>query len=71
MGFLGAYDENADYNRYNLEIVEHLKQQKSAVNKHPIFNKYDLDEAIDCYQMVADSIRDNELLIRWFRCVKP
>jgi len=63
-------DENKNYYEYNLDIVNRLKAEKINKIKNPAFNEASLDEAIECYQLIADSIKDNELLIRWFRGIK-
>ncbi|MFN3234347.1 MAG: hypothetical protein ACE365_02890 [Gammaproteobacteria bacterium] len=63
-------DENQSYYQYNLEIVDRLKKiqsEKSDSSK----TEHSIDEAIECYQMIADSMKDNELLVRWFRAIKP
>lgn len=61
---ISIQDKNADYYRYNSDIVGKLKQFLNAKDPNPIFEKFSLPEAIDCYQLIADAINDNELLIR-------
>lgn len=61
-------DENANYYQYNMDIVNHLIQEK----QHPsnlLFTQKMLEDSMRGYQLIADSIRDNDLLIRWFRGV--
>lgn len=64
-------DENENYYRYNRDIVNRLKRQKATKTANIDFNQFSIDDAIQSYQLIADSIKDNELLIRWFRAVKP
>jgi len=63
-------DENRNYYQYNLDIVDRLIQQKAHKVNNSVFNEISLDDAIESYQLIADSIKDNELLIRWLRGIK-
>lgn len=62
------YDQNKHYYQYNLDIVNNLKCMDP---NDEVFNEISLNEAIEGHQIIADSIKNNELLIRWFRGVKP
>jgi ubiquinone/menaquinone biosynthesis C-methylase UbiE len=62
-------DENKHYHQYNLAIVERLKKEKKE-GVSPVMDDAALDEAIEGHQLIADSIGDNELLIRWIRAIK-
>jgi len=57
-------DENQHYYQYNLDIIKLLHKEANREKQNPIFTPFPLDEAIECYQLIADSIVDNELLIR-------
>ncbi|ODN43575.1 class I SAM-dependent methyltransferase [Piscirickettsia litoralis] len=63
-------DENKNYARYNQNIVDSLKLLEDKKGFDQRFGENALQETIDAYQMIADSIKENELLIRWFRCKK-
>jgi phosphoethanolamine N-methyltransferase len=63
-------DENKNYYQYNLDIVTRLKQEKARNSSNPAFNELSIDVAIDSFQFIADSIKDNELLVRWIRGIK-
>jgi phosphoethanolamine N-methyltransferase len=63
-------DENKNAYQYNLDIVARLKQEKARNTSNPAFNEISIDEAINNYQLIADSIKDNELLVRWIRGIK-
>ena len=59
-------DENSNYCRYNLDIVKRLN-----ANKHQhAFDESAIEEAITGYQLIADSIKDNEVLVRTIRAIK-
>lgn len=63
-------EENASYYQYNMEIIDRLNQDKTLSNIS-FFDQKAIDDLVRGHQLIADSIRDNELLIRWFKCVKP
>ena len=63
-------DENINYNRYNESIVHRLKSDSHAADFIKQFGQKDWDIAIESYQNIADAIKDNELLIRWFNATK-
>lgn len=63
-------EENINYYQYNLDIVSRLTKEKSSNTRNPVFNEYSLDEAIENYQLIADAIKDDELLVRWLRGTK-
>lgn len=62
-------DENSHYYQYNTEIVQRLLEEKKHP-RNPLLDNKTIEEFSQGYQLIADSIKDNELLIRWFRCVK-
>ena len=57
-------DENKHYVQYNEDIVAHLKDKDYAKTFIEQFDEKTWHDAIEAYQLIADSIRDNELLIR-------
>lgn len=64
-------DENKNYAKYNQAIVDDLKKLKlSPIQKNKVFENISIDEAIENYQQIVDSIETNELLVRWFRAEK-
>lgn len=67
---IAMHNENTNYHRYNLDIVSRLNNEKLKEDHNPAFDEFSIDEAIESYQLIADSIRDNELLIRRFRAIK-
>jgi phosphoethanolamine N-methyltransferase len=64
-------DENPHYVQYNQDIVKRLNQPEIATAFRTKFGDIAWRQAIKGYQLIADSIRDNELLIRWFKAHKP
>jgi len=63
-------DENKNYARYNEDIVAHLKSADYAKTFVDKFGEKAWQESIECYQLTADSIKDNELLIRRLKAEK-
>ncbi|ALA24187.1 class I SAM-dependent methyltransferase [Piscirickettsia salmonis] len=60
-------DENKNYARYNQKIVDSLSRLEDKAGFDQRFGENALQETIDSYQMITDSITNNELLIRWLR----
>ncbi len=63
--------ENAHYAAYNQVIVDRLREPHLANDFQKRFGQKAWQDAVEGYQLIADSIRDNELLIRWFKALKP
>lgn len=63
-------DENTNYNRYNQSIVDKLKSDNHSIDFINQFGQDTWDMAVESYQIIADAIKDNELLIRWFKANK-
>ena len=61
-------DENDNYYHYNKEIINRLNESQDSAS-NPIFNKKLLEDSIEGYQLIAYSIKDRELLIRWIKGV--
>lgn len=61
---------NTDYNRYNQQIVDTLLLPDNRKKFLEQFDQQALQEAIECYQIIADAIKDDELLIRCFKAEK-
>jgi hypothetical protein len=59
--------ENEHYVQYNQDIINRLNQPKAKASFIAQFGEKPWQEAVEGYQLIADSIRDNELLIRWFK----
>lgn len=59
-------NENQNYHQYNLEVVNHFKQQLMQAKD----KRQAIAQAIHCYQLIADAIQANELLIRWISARK-
>jgi phosphoethanolamine N-methyltransferase len=63
-------DENENYAQYDQDIVDRLNQaavKKSFCDK---FGEPAWQQAVEGYQLIADAIRENELLIRWFKALR-
>lgn len=60
-------DENDHYYEYNCEIINRLDKEQEKQDKNPIFTKFSIADAITGYKLIAESIKDRELLIRWFQ----
>lgn len=59
--------ENSHYAQYNQDIVDRLNKpdiKKSFCNQ---FSETAWSQAIEGYQLIADAIREDELLIRWIK----
>jgi ubiquinone/menaquinone biosynthesis C-methylase UbiE len=63
-------DENLQYAKYNQDVIKHLNSPDYSKKFIQRFSKEAWKEAIECYQLIADSIKDNELLVRRIRCIK-
>jgi len=63
-------DENNNYTQYNLDIIRRLNQPEIAKAFQQKFGNKQWQEAIEAYKLIADSIQDQELLIRWFKALK-
>ena len=59
--------ENEHYVHYNQDIVNRLNQPQVKISFISQFGETAWQQAVEGYQLIADSIRDNELLIRWFK----
>ena len=59
--------ENKNYTRYNQDIVERLKTAKVKQLFVERFSEKDWREAVEAYQLITNAIRNDELLIRWFK----
>lgn len=57
-------DQNNHYAQYNQDIINRLQEPKIAEQFKSQFGELSLKQAIEGYHLIADSIRDNELLIR-------
>jgi len=68
-GDINIRSENDNYYQYNMDIINRLHQEKEILS-NKILNQDLILEFIEGYQLIADSIKMNELLIRWFRAVK-
>ena len=63
-------DENPDSYKANMNVVENLERKFAKNNTNQIFNKKYYEDSIEGYKCIANDIKDNELLMRWIRCVK-
>ena len=63
-------DDSPYYGQYNLEIVNRLQAEKTQQTANPAFNNFSIDEAIDSYQLIADSMNSGELKVYWFKAMK-
>lgn len=61
-------NESEQYYQYNLSITEKLKATPAD---HFAFSELSREESIASYQLITDSIKDEELLIYWFCAEKP
>jgi ubiquinone/menaquinone biosynthesis C-methylase UbiE len=61
--------ENNNYVQYNQDIVNRLNQPTVKASFTTEFGESAWQQAVEGYQLIADSIRDNELLIRWFKAI--
>lgn len=59
--------ENEHYVHYNQDIVDRLNHPEVKASFTSQFGETAWQQAIEGYQLIADSIRDNELLIRWLK----
>lgn len=64
-------DENRHYVEYNNDIVKRLSNPDNAKVFCSRFGELAWKQAVEAYQLIADSIDDQELLIRWFKATKP
>lgn len=62
--------ENENYVKYNQNIISRLKQPEVKIPFIKKFTEKSWQEAIEGYQLIADSIQSNELLIRWFKACR-
>lgn len=62
--------ENEHYVDYNQNIVNRLNQPKIKESFVAQFGELAWSQAIEGYQLIADAIRDDELLIRWVKAKK-
>lgn len=62
-------EENLHYSQYNQAIVNRLNQPEIKSSFCTQFGEKSWSQAIEGYQLIADAIRENELLIRWIRGV--
>lgn len=60
-------DENIPYAQYDQDIVDRLKQPDVKKTFCEKFGETAWAQAIEGYQLIADAIRNDELLIRWFK----
>lgn len=63
-------NENQQYAKYNQDIVDHLKSETYAKTFIKTFGEQSWSEAIEGYQLIADSMTDNELLVTLIACTK-
>lgn len=63
-------DENAHYAGYNQAIQDKLREMKTSDSFHSSYAGVTLEQTIECYRLITESIQDNELLIRWIKCRK-
>jgi phosphoethanolamine N-methyltransferase len=59
-------NENKNYSAYNREIIHRLKEENAAKYFKTKYGEKSWQDAIEGYQLIADSIDANELLIRYF-----
>ena len=71
-GFLGINmrSENINYERYNREIVSHLTDGTISQTFKAQFGETDYQLAVKNYGLITDAIKNDELLIRWFKAQK-
>jgi hypothetical protein len=63
-------NENNNYRKYNENIVKKLNSPDYSKFFIEKFGEKSWHEAIEAYNLISKSIKDNELLIRWFKCHK-
>lgn len=63
-------DDNAVYQRYNNEIADHLEEPEVRKRLAPLFSEDYIDQEISLYRLLADAIRDNDMLVRKIVCKK-
>jgi phosphoethanolamine N-methyltransferase len=63
--------ENEHYVKYNQNIVNRLNQPNIKTSFISQFSERAWQKAVEGYQLITDSIQDNELLIRWFKASRP
>lgn len=71
-GFSGIQmgDENPHYLEYNQDVINRLRTPDVAQTFRARFGEASWQQAIKAYQLIIDSIQENELLMRWFKAVK-
>lgn len=62
--------ENDHYVQYNQDVVNRLNQPNIKASFSAQFGDTAWQQAVEGYQLIADSIRDNELLIRWLKATR-
>lgn len=62
--------ESENYSKFNREIANHLMTKDKKQQYTDKYGEKSLNEAIEGYQLIADSIDSNELLIRHFYAQK-
>ncbi len=62
-------DETANYASYNQELSNSLKEEPHATNFIEKFGEKSWKDAYEAYQLIADSMKDRELLVNTFVCI--
>jgi phosphoethanolamine N-methyltransferase len=63
-------DENSHYAKYNQDIINRMQSKSFREKFKALYEGMSLQQSVECYELIRDSIKDNELLIRWFKCKK-
>ncbi|MDR3476863.1 MAG: methyltransferase domain-containing protein [Gammaproteobacteria bacterium] len=71
-GFKNIQTKNVsqEYSQYNLKIVERLMDKKVATIFQKKFSEKLWHDSIECYQLIADAMKDNEIIVMNMRAEK-
>jgi phosphoethanolamine N-methyltransferase len=69
--FVSIDDDNARYARYNHQVADTIDRPETRERLAPLFSTEYIDRQVWEYRLLAEAIREREMLVRKIVCRKP